>query len=79
MTALSPSQSDRHPLGLWSLWEMLQSYLPIYKIAIELERLRRVADAYQVTSKHPDHLDAPKVSALLAAIRAYPVDTYTHH
>jgi hypothetical protein len=31
---------------LWSLWDMLQNYIPIYEIALELGTLRRHAETY---------------------------------
>ena len=44
MTALGPSCMERPFHGLWSLWNMLQSYLPIYEIAMDLQRLRSEAE-----------------------------------
>jgi hypothetical protein len=44
MNALGPSQPDRPFHGLWSLWDMLKSYFPIYQIALELQKLRSEAE-----------------------------------
>src|SRR5688572_3986114 len=39
------------PDRLWSLWDMLKSYFPIYKIALALEARRSKADALRGTSE----------------------------
>src|ERR1700730_1709868 len=42
---------------LWSLWDMLQNYLPIYQIALDLQHLRRTAEVLSGSS-----YSSPKVS-----------------
>jgi hypothetical protein len=57
------------PDKLWSLWDMLQSYFPIYKIAIELQRLRRTADVYKGARREVDNIDANSFQLLLKTIQ----------
>jgi hypothetical protein len=68
MIALCPSPSDRPFHGLRSLWDMLQSYLPIYKIAIDLQKLRRTAEVYADEPKTLDDIDKHRISELFYAI-----------
>jgi len=56
--------------GLWSLWDMLHSYLPIYEIAIELQKLRRTAALYKDGySSKLDKSDAERFQSLLKAMQ----------
>jgi hypothetical protein len=38
-----------HPGRLWSLWDMLLNYFPIYEITVDLQKLRVIADRYVVS------------------------------
>ena len=69
MIAFGPSRQDHIPYGLWSLWDMLQSYFPIYQIAIDLQQLRRTAEVYEHTRKDLDDTDTRKLAALLESIQ----------
>ena len=50
--------ADRQPIAapwegscrLWSLWDMLESYFPIYQLAIQLQALRSKAEIWKRTS-----------------------------
>jgi hypothetical protein len=49
---------------------MLQSYFAIYKIAVEIQRLRRTAEIYKDAPRHQvDDIDAKRFELLLKAIR----------
>jgi hypothetical protein len=48
---------------------MLQSYFPIYKIAVDLQRLRRTAEVYKDTSRKVEDPDAKSFQFLLKAIQ----------
>jgi len=63
------SPGELAPGRLWSLWDMLQKYLPIYKIAIDIQRLRRTADIYKETRRPVDEIDAKKFLALLQTVQ----------
>jgi hypothetical protein len=56
------------PGRLWSLWDMLQSYFPIYKIALDIERLRRNAELYKDANRKPDIVDAERFQVLIKEI-----------
>ena len=56
------------PDKLWSLWDMLQSYFPIYKIALDLQRLRRNAEVYRDSNPRVDSFDAETFQALIKEI-----------
>ena len=57
------------PGRLWNLWDMLQSYFPIYKISVDLQRLRRTADVHRGTSQRVHDSDAKNFQLLLEAIQ----------
>jgi hypothetical protein len=64
--------SSPHPIWtrrLWSLWDMLQSYLPIYRIVIDLQKLRRTAEVYADALTELHDIDKHKISTLLDAIQ----------
>jgi hypothetical protein len=48
---------------------MLQSYFPIYKISVDLQRLRRTAEVYKDTRRSVDDTDAESFQLLLKAIQ----------
>lgn len=48
---------------------MMQSYFPIYKIAIDLQNLRKIAEVYENTRKELDNFDKRALSDLLEAIQ----------
>jgi hypothetical protein len=56
------------PGRLWTLWDMLQGYFPIYKIALEIERLRRTAGIYKDTNQKPDSADTETFQTLIKEI-----------
>jgi hypothetical protein len=35
--------------GLWSLWDMAQTYFPIYKIALDLQKIRSKSELLKVS------------------------------
>jgi hypothetical protein len=39
-----------HPGKLWSLWDMLLNYFPIYEITVDLQKLRVIAERYVVSN-----------------------------
>jgi hypothetical protein len=72
-------QSDRNsavawcPGKLWSLWDMLQSYFPIYKIALALQKMSSSASLRGSSSysshREVDDLDAAEFKAILEKIQ----------
>ena len=48
---------------------MLQTYFPIYKIAIDLQKLRRIAEVCESSRLPPDRLDKQQLSDLLMEIQ----------
>jgi hypothetical protein len=64
-----PSPEKPSPHGLWSLWDMLQDYLPIYKIGFDIQRIRQTAEIYKETRREVDEIDAKRFRTLLQAIQ----------
>jgi hypothetical protein len=63
------SQANRQLCGLWSLWAMLQNYLPIYQIAVDIQRLQRTAEIYRTGyQREVDEFDTKKFQDILKAI-----------
>jgi hypothetical protein len=56
------------PDRCWGLCDMLQSYFPIYKIALDLQRLRRTAELYKDANRRPDSADTRIFQALVLEI-----------
>jgi hypothetical protein len=57
------------PDRLGSLWDMLQNYLPIYKIGFDIQKLRRTAEIYKDTRREVDEIDAKSFRILLKTIQ----------
>jgi hypothetical protein len=71
MHARASAGVNCQPGRLWSLWDMLQSYLPIYQIAMDLQALLSRAEMFK--SAHHNNSPLPKwevekFSALLESI-----------
>jgi hypothetical protein len=65
---ISKPALDR-PRGLWSLWDMVESYFPIYQIALSLQSLRSTALFFKEslnTNPFPD--DVQRFNTLLAVV-----------
>jgi hypothetical protein len=61
---------DWHPGRLWSLWDMLESYFPIYQLALNLQDLRTEAERWRGSSHSEEvfNSDADKFQILLKTI-----------
>ena len=63
-----PAPWDAH--RLWSLWDMLHSYLPIYKIALSLQSLRTTGGFFKDSvHKHPPQDEIDHFNGLLAEVQ----------
>jgi hypothetical protein len=66
----SPSRLDLASHGLWSLWDMLHSYSPIYKIALLLQSLRTTGLLFRNSvERYPPHDEIVRLRDLLQSMR----------
>jgi hypothetical protein len=68
MNRPSSIRPDFEPGRLWSLWDMLRSYLPIYQIALDLQTLRVPAELLKSMRRDVSQADTERFAALLGAI-----------
>jgi hypothetical protein len=66
---MSSAGQDFQPGRLWSLWDMLQSYYPIYQLALMLQSLRTTALFFKDSvHKKPPQDGVNRFNALLEAV-----------
>jgi hypothetical protein len=68
LLSVSNGAVDWLPGSLWGLWHMLQSYFPIYKITVEIQRLQRTAEVFKDSKRQVDEPDAKSFQLLLKEI-----------